>query len=202
MTRRREFRTPRGGAAAAWLRAVYAQEPVKRKSLGFLDTASLSAWDQWTAAFMQRLRELTGPRAETSQSRFAGRTGAPNALPRSRPSSSDSRSMSFSPRGPRLLRQKRSHRLSRSCSRSAGIRLGLTTLRTLGDPTATSPAYRRSQQILLVSASNSCARLSRVSAGWRSWPTLDIPPACWKWVRFRQLPARLICRLQCWKSEQ
>ena len=58
--RRREF-LDLGGVAATWpvgpLSAL-AQEVRKLPTIGFLGTASASSWRQWTAAFVQRLREL------------------------------------------------------------------------------------------------------------------------------------------------
>jgi putative ABC transport system substrate-binding protein len=56
--RRREFITLVGGAAAAWPLAAHAQQPAKLPTIGFLGGATLSAWVHWTAAFVQRLREL------------------------------------------------------------------------------------------------------------------------------------------------
>src|SRR5262249_54689658 len=44
------------GGAAGWPLAARAQQPLK--TIGFLGTASPSTWGPWTAAFMQRLREL------------------------------------------------------------------------------------------------------------------------------------------------
>jgi putative tryptophan/tyrosine transport system substrate-binding protein len=54
---RREFITLLGGAAAAWPRAVHAQQSGMRR-IGFLGAATPSVASQWVAAFVQRLREL------------------------------------------------------------------------------------------------------------------------------------------------
>ena len=46
------------GGAAAWPLATRAQQPGKPPTIGFLGTTTASAWQPWTAAFVQRLREL------------------------------------------------------------------------------------------------------------------------------------------------
>jgi putative tryptophan/tyrosine transport system substrate-binding protein len=56
--RRREFITLVGGAAMGWPLAARAQQPAKLPTIGFLGTTTASAWGPWTAAFVQRLREL------------------------------------------------------------------------------------------------------------------------------------------------
>jgi putative ABC transport system substrate-binding protein len=54
---RRDFIAMLGGAAAAWPLAAPAQQG-KGPTIGFLGSATPSSWSQWTAAFVQRLREL------------------------------------------------------------------------------------------------------------------------------------------------
>src|SRR6516164_6100121 len=55
--RRRQFIALLGGAAARWPFATRAQ-PGRVPTVGFLGASTLSAWSLWTAAFVQRLREL------------------------------------------------------------------------------------------------------------------------------------------------
>jgi putative ABC transport system substrate-binding protein len=56
--RRREFITLLGGAVVVWPVAARAQQPGKLPTIGFLGATTSSAQSQWTAAFVERLREL------------------------------------------------------------------------------------------------------------------------------------------------
>ena len=55
--KRREFISLLGGTAAAWPLAVRAQQ-AKAATIGLLCTGSAAAQSQWTATFVQRMREL------------------------------------------------------------------------------------------------------------------------------------------------
>ena len=55
---RREFITLLSGATAGWPLAARAQQSARLPTIGFLGAATPSAWSQFVAAFVQRLREL------------------------------------------------------------------------------------------------------------------------------------------------
>jgi putative ABC transport system substrate-binding protein len=56
--KRREFITLLGGAAVAWPLAARGQQAAKLPTIGFLGSTTASTQREWTAAFVQRLREL------------------------------------------------------------------------------------------------------------------------------------------------
>jgi ABC-type uncharacterized transport system substrate-binding protein len=72
--RRRDFIQGIIGAAACWPLVTRAQQPAKLPTIGYFGTTAASTWARWTAAFVQRLRELgwIEDRTVTIQYRWAG----------------------------------------------------------------------------------------------------------------------------------
>jgi putative tryptophan/tyrosine transport system substrate-binding protein len=56
--RRREFITLLGSAAAAWPVAAHAQQTARLPTIGFFSPNTRSVASAWTAAFVERLREV------------------------------------------------------------------------------------------------------------------------------------------------
>ena len=108
---RREFVALVGGAAA-WPVAARAQQ-AKMPTIGFLGagSGSDSVWKDWTAAFVQRLRELGWVEGRTVVIEYRWGRAAPSVMPISRPSSLRSRSMSLSLPARRRWRSRGQHRL-------------------------------------------------------------------------------------------
>jgi hypothetical protein len=74
---RREFIILFGGAAAAWPLAARAQQPGKLPTIGFLGTDA-SNWGPYTAAFVQRLRELGWVEGRTIAIEYRWSEGRPS----------------------------------------------------------------------------------------------------------------------------
>jgi putative tryptophan/tyrosine transport system substrate-binding protein len=76
------------GAATAWPVAAKGQQPGKLPTIGFLGTSAPSSWSHWTAAFVQRLRELGWIEGRTVAIEYRWAEGRDNGTQRSRPNSS------------------------------------------------------------------------------------------------------------------
>jgi putative ABC transport system substrate-binding protein len=134
--KRREFMALVGGAATAALPfATHAQQSGKLRTVGFMGQSTRSAASEWVAAFVQRLHELGWIEggniaieyrwAEGREERFAGIAAEFVRL---------KVDVIFTTGAAVAAAKKRSHRLSRSCSRSAGIRVGSGYVTKLARP--------------------------------------------------------------------
>src|SRR6202023_2180804 len=94
--KRREFITLLGGAAA-WPMPVRAHQSAKLPTIGFMGTTTPSVWQPWTAAFVQRLRELGWIEGRTVAIEYRWAEGrADRGGESARPFRPDSRSTSLS----------------------------------------------------------------------------------------------------------
>jgi putative tryptophan/tyrosine transport system substrate-binding protein len=166
--RRREFIFTLGGAAAAWPIAARSQQA--RPTIGFLGAGTPSTHGQWLAAFVQRLRELgwIEGRTVTIESRWAEGRDA-----RFAEIAAEFVRMKVdvivSP-GAALLPAKQATSTIPIVFPVAGNPVGSGLVASLARPGGNITGFRSNRPMWLASASTSCARLSPVSAGWRSWP--------------------------------
>ena len=175
--KRREFITLLGGAAAAWPLAARAQQAGKLPTIGFLGSVTAAAESQWTAAFVQRLRELGWIEGRTVAIEYRWAEG---------------RTERFAEIAAEFVRLKVDVILTRDTtgprSKAGDIgdpdRLrdggGSGRHRSRRDFGATGRQRHRpvepTTRYCGQASSSSCARSSRVCAGWRSWPMSTIRP--------------------------
>ena len=163
---RRDFVALLGGAAAAWPIAARAQQSAKLPTIGFLGANTPAAMSQWTAAFVQRMRELGWIEGRNVTIEYRWGEGRSDRL-------ADFAAefvrlkvdVIVTHSGEPILAAKRRHRSSRSSSARRRTRSAAAWSQVWLNPAATSPAYRSSSPISLESDSNFCARLSPVFAG-------------------------------------
>ena len=139
------------------------------------------------AALCSGCANSAGSRAAPSRSNIAGRKDAKSATPRSRPSSSGSRSMSSSRGNPAVMAAKQATSVIPIVSRWRATRSAPASSRVWRGQAATSPACRSSPE-WPASDSKCCARSFPVCGARRSSPTSAIPAACGN-IRFRPRPA-------------
>ena len=120
--RRREFITLLGGAARRGRSRRARSSRRSCRPSGSWGRARLRPGANGPPLLCSGCANSVGSRVAPSRSSIAGRRDATSATPRSRPSSSGSRSMSLSRRDPQSSRQSRRHRSSRSSSRRRGTR--------------------------------------------------------------------------------
>ena len=129
----------------------------------------------WIAAFVQRLRELGWIEGRTVAIEYRWAEGRAERFAEIAAEFVRLKVDVIVTTRPRRPAAKQATSSSRSCSRQERPGWQPASSRTLRDRAATSPACRSSRPMLLASDSNSCARLSPVFGGWRSWPISAIP---------------------------
>jgi len=193
MIRRRDFIALLGGAAAAWPITARAQQAGKLPTIGFLGPNTAETQSQWTAAFLQRLRELgwiDGRNIAIEYRWLEGRSERATEI------------------AAEFVRLKVDVIVTAGDANVVAARQATSVIPIVfagtGDPVGSGlvaslarPACQSNSPILLVNNSNFCVKLSLVSAGWRSWPMLAIRAPCRICARFRLRLAHSVSKLSC-----
>jgi putative ABC transport system substrate-binding protein len=173
--RRRDFIKGIVGSATPWPLAARAQQQGKLPTIGFLGSATPSSMSQWTAAFVQRLRELGWIEGRTVAIEYRWAEGSNERASES--------AAEFVRRNVDVIVTsstafvavaKQATSVIPIVFASAGDPVGSGLVATLRGPAATSPAYQSRQSKLLASESNCYARSFPLSGDWRSWGMVAI----------------------------
>jgi hypothetical protein len=191
---RRELLAALGGAAAAWPLAARAQQAAMVPTIGFLGSGTPAAHGHWVAAFVQRLRELGWIEGRTVAIEY--RWGEGNT----------ERAAEFVTEFVRLKvdlivtvgaavpAAKQVTSVIPIVFAVANDPVGRGLVTSLARPGGNVTGLSINPPIWLASDSNSCMRLYRVFADWRSWPMSAFPATRRKLARFRQGRARSASR--------
>ena len=175
----------------AWPLAARAQQAGKLPTIGFLGAARLRPGVHGLPHLCSDCANSAGSRAAPSRSSIAGRRDAPSASPRSRPSSSALKVDVIVTSGTAVPAAKQATSVIPIVFAVADDPVGSGLVASLARPGGNVTGLSiQADRSCRQASSNSCARLSPVFAGWRSWPMSAIPPPCWRWARFRPRPAR------------
>ena len=199
--KRREFITLLGGAAA-WPLEARAQQPAKLPTIGFLGGTTASTQSEWTAAFVQRLRELGWIEGRTVaiEYRWAegrGDRAAKIAIEFVRLNVNVIITGGTAP----IIASKQATSIIPIVFATAGDPVGAGLVASLARPGGTSLAFLFWRPISRARKLNFCASLCRPSAGWQSWPMSAALPACYRWVKLWQRPVHSGSKLSQSKSE-
>ena len=200
--KRREFVSLLGGVAALWPIAAPAQQ-APRPVIGLLGSGTAAAQSEWTAALLQRLRELgwSEGRNLTIEYRWGeGRTERFSEIAAEFVQRKVTIILTHTPHHP--LQQSRRHRRSPLCSQRPAIRSAPGSSQAWRDRAVTSRGCQARHPMLLVKSSNSSVRSSLVCIDWPLWPMSIIhtlPSIC---AKSRNQPAHSELRSPLSKSDE
>jgi ABC transporter substrate binding protein len=198
--KRRELMLLLGGTAITWPLTGRAQPPAKLPVIGFLGAGTPTGWSHWDAAFVQRLRELGWIEGRTVAIEYRWAEGRDERYSEIAAEFVRLKVDVIVTAGGAVLAVKRATSAIPIVFALAADPVGSVLVASLARPGGNVTGLSIQGPISPASESKSCVRLSRVCAGWRSWPMLVIAPPCWKCTRLRQRPARWASMSPYWKS--
>jgi len=175
VSHRREFLTLIGGAAA-WPFAVRAQQPAKVPTIGFLGAATPSAWREWVAAFVQRLRELGWIEGQTIAIEYRWAEGRDERYIEIAREFVRLKVDVIVTSGGAVVAAKQATSVIPIVFGVANDPLSTGLVASLARPGGNATGLRCWRLTLPASGSNSCASLFRVCGDSRSWAISAIPP--------------------------
>jgi putative ABC transport system substrate-binding protein len=183
--KRREFMSLLGGTGAAWpLHARAQQQPAKPPTVGFLSPNAPLAQSQWTAAFVQRLRELGWIEGRTVAIEYRWAEGQIERLGQIASELVQAKVDVIVTAGtPAIAAARQATALIPVVFALSGDPVGSGAVAALARPGGNVTGLSSRLPIPLASGSNCCAKLSPVSAGWQSWAMSASMRPCSTWIR-------------------
>ncbi len=188
--KRREFIALLGGAAAAWPPAVRAQQSAKLPAIGFLGAGSPATWSHWTAAFVQRLRELGWIEGRTVAIQYRWAEGRSERFPEIAAELVRLKVDVIVTSGGAVLAAKQATSVIPIVFALATDPVGLGFVSSLARPGGNVTGLSSQSTDTAGKRLELLREVVPVSGGWRSWRTSAIPAPCWRWAKFTRQPAR------------
>ena len=183
--KRRAFITLLGGAATFPL-AARAQQLRKLPTIGFLGATTVSGASQWTAAFVQRLRELGWIEGRTIAIEYRWAEGRTERYPEIATEFVRLKVDVIATWGtPGVIAAKQATSVIPIVFALTGDPVGTGLVTSLARPGGNVTGLSSQQADLGGKRLELLREVFPVSAGWRSWPISIVPPPCWTCGRFR-----------------
>jgi putative ABC transport system substrate-binding protein len=175
--KRRTFITLLGGAAAAWPLAARAQQPRKLPTIGFMGAATPSAWSDWVAVFVQRLRDLGWIEGRTVAIEYRWAEGRRDRLIEIAAEFVKIKvDVIFAPVTVAALAAREATSIIPIVFALVGEPVATGLVASLARPGGNVTGTSNQSTDLGASASKSCGKSCQVSGGWRSWSMSEIRP--------------------------
>ena len=160
--------------------ALGAAQQAKLPTVGLLGVSTQSNWSQWTAAFVQRLRELGWIEGRTVAIEYRWAEGRSERFTEIAAEFVRLKVDVMVTVGSAVVAARQVTSVIPIVFAVAGDPLGTGLVASLARPGGNVTGLSMQATDLSANDLNSCARRFPVSAGWRSWAMSAMPPHCWR----------------------